>query len=71
MFADPLGLPQDHHVRVQVRDGLVILHGDTRFRGDARVIVSTVSRVRGVIDVVDRLHWREPGPKPEPIDTRR
>jgi CBS domain-containing protein len=71
MFADPRGLPQDHHVRVQVRDGLVILHGDTRFRADARVIVSTVSRVRGVIDVVDRLHWREPGPKPEPRDTRR
>ena len=71
MLAGPRCLPEGHHVKAEVREGLVILTGDARCRGDAQVIATAVGRVRGVIDVVDRLRWREPGPKLESVNSAR
>jgi CBS-domain-containing membrane protein len=71
LLAGPRCLPEGHHVKAEVRDGVVILTGDARCRGDAQVIAAAMGRVRGVIDVIDRLRWREPGPKLESVSSPR
>jgi CBS domain-containing protein len=59
-----LDMPDDHHVRFSVDSGMVTLSGDVRYAWDKPVVVSVVRDVEGVIDVVDRLHNREPDPHP-------
>jgi CBS domain-containing protein len=59
-------LPDDHHVRFSVADGVVTLVGDVRYGWDEPVVVSIVQGVPGVIDVVSELHHREPNPASVP-----
>jgi CBS domain-containing protein len=68
MLTDPRCLPEDNHIRAQVRDGVVVLTGDVRLRSDVQVVAAVIGRVRGVIDVVDRLQWSEPDPKRQLLD---
>jgi osmotically-inducible protein OsmY len=55
--------PDDAHVRCEVSEGVVTLSGDVRFQWDIPVVVALARNVEGVIDVVDRLHNREPNPR--------
>ena len=57
-------MPEDHHLRFSVEDGIVNLTGDVRYGWDESIVVSMVREVEGVITVVSRLHHREPDPKP-------
>lgn len=54
--------PDDHHVQFLVEEGIVTLTGDVRYAWDEPVVVSLVRGVEGVIDVVSRVHFREPNP---------
>jgi osmotically-inducible protein OsmY len=56
-------------VAVDVVDGVVTLTGALDTHGDAEVVVALVSRIEGVVDVVDRLSWRVPD-SPETIPVR-
>jgi CBS domain-containing protein len=56
--------PEDFHVHSEVEGGVATLTGDVRYAWDAPVVVSLVRDVAGVIDVISRLHHREPNPKP-------
>jgi hypothetical protein len=42
----------------------VILTGSVFHPGDRRVVHNRISQVPGVIEVADRLTWREPDPEP-------
>ena len=64
VLADTLIMPEQHHVRATVHDGVVTLHGDVRYEWDAPIITSMVRGVPGVIDVVGHLRHREPNPAP-------
>jgi CBS domain-containing protein len=55
--------PDDHHVDVSVKDGIVTLTGDVRYGWDEPVVVSIVREVPGVIDVVSHLHHRLSNPR--------
>ncbi|MEW9534585.1 CBS domain-containing protein [Microbispora sp. NPDC049125] len=46
-------------VRVSVADGVVTLSGSTDRHSDARILVKMAERVNGVIEVVDRLEWKD------------
>ncbi|GAA2208059.1 CBS domain-containing protein [Nonomuraea monospora] len=46
-------------VRVDVRQGVVTLSGWIERRSEAAVAVRMTHRVNGVVDVVDRLRWRQ------------
>lgn len=59
-------LPDDCHVHATVEQGLVTLQGDVRYEWDVAAVSSAVRGVRGVIDVENRLHAREPNPRPVP-----
>jgi CBS domain-containing protein len=61
---DDLNLPEDHHVRFSVRQGVVTLTGDVRYEWDGQIVVSMVRNVAGVIDVISHLHHRERSPRP-------
>jgi CBS domain-containing protein len=63
LLASPLWAPEDHAVKAEVLDGVVILTGTVLHPTDQRVVRSVVGQVPGVIEVVDRLTWREPEPK--------
>jgi CBS domain-containing protein len=64
LLADPLWAPDSHAVQVEVRDGVVILTGSVAHPSDKRLVHNLVDDVPGVIEVVDRLTWRTPDPKP-------
>ncbi|MGW3353044.1 CBS domain-containing protein [Nonomuraea rubra] len=46
-------------VRVEVRQGVVTLSGWIERRSEAAIAVRMTRRVNGVVDVVDRLDWRQ------------
>jgi CBS domain-containing protein len=66
LLADPLWAPDSHAVDVEVEDGVVVLTGSVRHPGDERLVRNLVGEVPGVIEVVDRLTWLTPDPKPRP-----
>jgi CBS domain-containing protein len=66
LLADPLWAPDSHAVEVEVRDGVVTLTGSVQHPSDKRLVRNLVSDVPGVVEVVDRLTWETPDPKPEP-----
>jgi CBS domain-containing protein len=47
-------------VAVDVVDGVVTLNGELDTHGDAEVAVAMVSRIEGVVAVVDELTWKVP-----------
>jgi CBS domain-containing protein len=61
---DPFWAPQGHAVQAEVLDGVVILTGSVLHPSDRRVVHNRISQVPGVIEVADRLTWREPEPEP-------
>jgi CBS domain-containing protein len=67
ILADPLWAPDSHDVDVEVQDGVVILTGSVRHPSDQRLVRNLVGEVPGVIEVVDRLVWETPDPKPGPV----
>jgi CBS domain-containing protein len=69
LLADPLWAPDSHAVDVEVRDGVVILTGSVRHPSDKRLVRNLVGEVPGVIEVVDRLTWQTPDPKPGPVSS--
>jgi len=56
-------------VAVEVVDGVVTLTGALDTHGDAEVAMALVSRIEGVVDVVDRLTWQVPD-RPDTIPVR-
>ena len=64
LLASPLWVPEGHAVQAEVLDGVVILTGSVLHPTDQGVVCSLIRQLPGVIDVVDRLKWREPEPKP-------
>jgi len=59
--------PDDLHVQSAIDEGVVTLTGDVRYAWDAPIVVELVRKVPGVIDVISRLHNREPDPtSPKP-----
>lgn len=54
--------PDDCHVHSAIEGGVVTLTGDVRYAWDGPIVVSLVRDVPGVIDVISRLHNREPNP---------
>ena len=56
-------------VAVDVVDGVVTLTGALDTHGDAEVAVALVSRIEGVVAVVDELTWKVPD-RPETIPVR-
>lgn len=56
--------PDDCHVQCTVEGGVATLTGDVRYTWDEPVVVSLARDVEGVIDVISRLHNREPDPRP-------
>ncbi len=64
LLASPLWAPDSHAVQAEVLDGVVTLTGSVLHPTDQRVVCSRIGQVPGVIEVVDRLTWREPEPKP-------
>ncbi len=54
--------PDDFHIQSAIDGGVVTLTGDVRYAWDAPIVVSLVRDVPGVIDVISRLHNREPNP---------
>ena len=50
-------------------DGVVTLNGELDTHGDAEVAVALVSRIEGVVAVVDELTWKVPD-RPETIPVR-
>jgi CBS domain-containing protein len=51
---------EPERVAVDVVDGVVTLTGALDTHADAEVAVALVSRIEGVVDVVDQLSWRVP-----------
>ena len=70
LLADPLWTPDSHAVEVEVRDGVVILTGTVLHPSDKQLVGNLAGEVPGVIEVVDRLTWQRPDPKPAvvPLD---
>jgi CBS domain-containing protein len=66
VLSSALNMPDDHHVSFSVDDGIVTLTGDVRYAWDKPVVVSLARDVEGVIDVISRLHNREPNPRTTP-----
>jgi CBS domain-containing protein len=64
LLADPLWAPHSLAVKVEVRDGVVILTGSVLHPSDKQLVHNLVGEVPGVIEVVDRMTWRTPDPKP-------
>ena len=64
LLADVLWAPEGHSVTAHVIDGVVRLTGSVRYPSDAGVIVSIVSEVPGVVEVIDRMTADYPEPKP-------
>jgi len=60
---------EPERVAVDVADGVVTLTGALDTHGDAEVAVALVSRIEGVVDVVDQLAWRVPD-RPETMPVR-
>jgi CBS domain-containing protein len=58
-----LNQPDDFHVDAEVENGVVTFTGDVRYQWDEPVVISLVRDVEGVIDVVSRIHNREPNPR--------
>jgi len=56
-------------VAVDVVDGVVTLNGELDTHGDAEVAVALVSRIEGVVAVVDELTWKVQD-RPETIPVR-
>jgi CBS domain-containing protein len=63
VLSDSRNMPEDHHVRFFVEQGVVTLTGDVRHKWDMPIVVAMVQPVAGVIDVINRLHHREPNPR--------
>jgi predicted transcriptional regulator len=61
-LANDPNVPDDHHVRFSIDDGIVTLTGDVRYEWDAPIVVSVIRGVPGVIDVISHLHHRERNP---------
>lgn len=62
LLADSLSVPESHEAKVTVTNGLVTLHGTTRWQSDAAIIESAVGRLPGVFAVQNELTAREPEP---------
>jgi CBS domain-containing protein len=63
VLRDTVKMPEDHHVKCAVDQGIVTLTGDVRYRWDEAIVVALVREVAGVIDVVSQLRHREPNPR--------
>jgi CBS domain-containing protein len=59
--------PEGQSVRATVADGVVTLAGELHRHGDVKVVTRVAWGVPGVVGVVDRLTWRDAGPRSEPI----
>ncbi|WP_214317842.1 CBS domain-containing protein [Nonomuraea sediminis] len=46
-------------VRAEVKDGVVTLSGSMRKRSEAAIAVRLTQRVNGVVDVIDKITWKE------------
>lgn len=46
-------------VRIRVDRGIVTLSGSVNRRSDAEIATRMVQRVNGVVDVIDKLEWKE------------
>lgn len=62
ILTSPLTAPEGHECLAAVRAGVVTLTGSTRWPSDARVLVSMIDGVPGVVAVVDELVAREREP---------
>ena len=63
VLANDLNMPEDHHIRFSVDQGIVTLTGDVRYGWDEPVVASMVRDVAGVIDLISHLHARKPNPR--------
>lgn len=61
---DPLRSPEGHRAQFTIQNGIVTLHGTTRYPSDAGVLRAFVAGVPGVVAVDDALRAEEPDPKP-------
>jgi CBS domain-containing protein len=64
VLTDPLWAPAEHSAEFSVRDGVVTLNGSARYDRDVKVLGTVVRQVPGVIEVLNRMSWRESDPKP-------
>jgi CBS domain-containing protein len=64
LLANPLWAPEGHDIQVEVLDGVVMLTGSVLHPRDRHLVGDRIRQVPGVIEVVNRLSWREPDPKP-------
>lgn len=55
--------PDDCHVQSSVEGGIVTLTGDVRYAWDEPAVVALVRDVKGVINVISRVHNCEPNPR--------
>lgn len=62
LLDDPLSVPEDHAVKVEVRDGEVTLTGSARCPLDVTLIEAMVLDLPGVLDVRNEVTAREPDP---------
>ncbi|HUJ64500.1 MAG TPA: CBS domain-containing protein [Acidimicrobiales bacterium] len=64
LLSNPLWMPAGHAVVATVADGVVILGGSVMHPSDMAQVIGAVGQVPGVVDVVSRLAWRAPDPRP-------
>jgi CBS domain-containing protein len=62
VLGDPLWAPEQHDVKAQVRDGVVVLTGTVRLPSDGAVVESTIAQIPGVTSVTNLLTAREDEP---------
>lgn len=60
LLANPLAVPEDHHVFAVVEEGMVYLDGTVRHPSDAAVVEHQVEHIDGVVAVISRLEAEEP-----------
>jgi CBS domain-containing protein len=64
LLTNPLWAPDGHNIEAEILDGVVILSGSVLHPSDQRVVCGLLRQVPGLVEVVDRLTWREREPKP-------
>lgn len=57
-------VPPDHHVTIDIHDGIVTLRGDVMYESDVRVLDAIITAADGVVAVQNLLRFREKDPVP-------
>ncbi len=66
LLTDPMRSPESHRVTFTVREGVVLLKGETQFGRDADVIVAFLAGIPGVVAVEDGIGSDSAEPRVEP-----